>query len=111
MLGRFTEKLAKVLRVHTQKGLLHSTFFSRLNTGGMNKQGSLCFKQEDCGKQTVRRAGWSLNAKSDQNLRHHQTLGFYLKKGHVWPQKEETPFHSTFVKILSVLMFISKKII
>lgn len=53
----------------------------------------------------------SVNAKSDQNLRHHQTLGFYLKKGHVWPQKEETPFHSTFVKILSVLMFISKKII
>lgn len=53
----------------------------------------------------------SVNAKSDQNLRHHQTLGFYLKKGHVWPQKEEMPFHSTFVKILSVLMFISKKII
>lgn len=51
----------------------------------------------------------SVNAKSDQNLRNHQTLGFYLKEGHVWPQKEEMPFHSTFVKILSVLMFISKK--
>lgn len=36
------------------KGLLHSTFFFRLNTGGMNMQGFPRLKQEDCG--TVRRA-------------------------------------------------------